>query len=408
MEQAKPTSDNVQKEELSALWLTAIVLDDPPQFTSRGEMARVLGKRGIRTRAFFAFRKVPIEVPGFYKTTLFKLPSNSVLAYIYLNWMLFLHILRSPERILITNYHVVPHAVAARVIDFLLRRHRRRTYVLDVRSGPVNYVGTFRGFLKITRYRIGLFLARWGFDGLSVITEKMKENILAQFGFQEDRVCVWTSGVNFSLFHPRSDSVALKARLYGTVRFVLLHHGVLDYNRGIENVVRAVQMLKEEFSHILFVILGKGPIEAKIQKMIKENALEEHVRLLGRKPYAEVPLYIAGSDIGVVPLLKLKWWEESSPLKLIEYLAVGKPVLVTDIWAHRSVLDDSPAGFFIADSTPALIADKLREIMGLPDLTERGAIGHQIASTNYDWNEMGAAFAAFLRNLAEGKEHKGG
>ena len=88
----------------------------------------------------------------------------------------------------------------------------------------------------------------------------------------------------------------------------------------------------------------------------------------------------------------------SSPLKLMEYLAVAKPVIVTRIEAFTEALRGSVAGIFIEDNRPASIAAAIRHAYEhrarLPD---RGRSGRQVVEGRFTWDRQAAVLEAYLR-----------
>ena len=57
--------------------------------------------------------------------------------------------------------------------------------------------------------------------------------------------------------------------------------------------------------------------------------------------YEDVPKYISMSDVAIIPLPDMHYWRSQSPLKLLEYLAMTKTVIISDIPAHRAVIGDA-------------------------------------------------------------------
>ena len=108
-------------------------------------------------------------------------------------------------------------------------------------------------------------------------------------------------------------------------KFVLFYHGSISPNRGVHLVLNAVSKVKQEIPNIIFVSVSDN--NKFIFEYCLENNLniEENILLIDSVDNSEIPYYIKLADFCVVPLPRIKWWEISSPLKLFEYLAMGKP-----------------------------------------------------------------------------------
>jgi glycosyltransferase involved in cell wall biosynthesis len=134
--------------------------------------------------------------------------------------------------------------------------------------------------------------------------------------------------------------------------------------------------------------------------LIEEAQLEDNVKLLGAVAYEDIPYYIALCDLGIIPFPPLIWWRVSNPLKLLEYLAMAKPVVLTDIEAHRQVIGTAKCGIFMPDNDPLSIkyaimsAYKCRE-----DLSRYGRFGRTIVRDKYSWSSQVQALMNYLARL---------
>ena len=93
--------------------------------------------------------------------------------------------------------------------------------------------------------------------------------------------------------------------------------------------------------------------------------------LLPVVPYAEVPKHIAIADICVVPLPDIDWWRVSSPLKVYEYLAMGKPVIMTNILPNREIVPNDEDEIFLPDIRPETIAEAIVHARLMPDVLKK-------------------------------------
>lgn len=92
-----------------------------------------------------------------------------------------------------------------------------------------------------------------------------------------------------------------------------------------------------------------------LQQAIDSASLPPNVHLLGPRPYAELPAYVQGFDVGLVPYVHNDWTRAVDPLKLLEYLAAGIPVVSTALpeaakYAQEIWIRDDADGFVEAIS----------------------------------------------------------
>jgi glycosyltransferase involved in cell wall biosynthesis len=150
----------------------------------------------------------------------------------------------------------------------------------------------------------------------------------------------------------------------------------------------------------MFFILGKGPAQKELEEKIRNLKLENHIFLHPPVPYESVPKYINSVQAGILPFPDLDWWNTSSPIKLYEYLAMGKSVIVTDIEAHRAVLKNLRCGFFVANDEPAEIAQGIDNLIGkASELPELGKIARAIIIEHFTWERQAKKIKNYFQDL---------
>lgn len=140
-----------------------------------------------------------------------------------------------------------------------------------------------------------------------------------------------------------------------------------------------------------FVLIGP-PYDADVNKIQERVAHFENMHYLGAKPYSALPSYLAHFDIATIPFVLNNITHACSPIKLFEYMAAGKPIVVTpmrEIIKYKSVL--------VADSPQAFVS-QCEKALTLKDDAAYRAILRQEAEAN-TWR----ARAWALRQAIEAK-----
>jgi glycosyltransferase involved in cell wall biosynthesis len=250
-------------------------------------------------------------------------------------------------------------AHSAHLIPFIkigsMVRRRKPLLILDIRTVPVDLVKDLRSWLKLFRYQVSIKIADLFCDGLTCITPMLGATVKPKLKRLKKKIGYFQTGVNFDLFDP-SKSFSLKSSLGLKNRFIVFYHGVISPNRGIQNVIRAIDICKERIPNILFMIVGTGNGESELKALTKELHLMENIMFTGGVPFEKIPSYIATADVGIIPLPAIDWWNVSSPIKLKEYLAMQLPVIATDIAAHRLVVEKTGGATLIKNHEPQNIA----------------------------------------------------
>jgi teichuronic acid biosynthesis glycosyltransferase TuaH len=105
-----------------------------------------------------------------------------------------------------------------------------------------------------------------------------------------------------------------------------------------------------------------------------------NVQWVGPKPFAELPSYLRAMDVGLTPYARSDFNLASFPLKTLEYLAAGRPVVASDLPAHRWL----DTAFVQIASTPAAFAARTREVLSVPADPEDAAARRAFAA-QHSW-----------------------
>jgi len=386
------------------VWVSFLLLDTHLHRTSRIQILSCLAKRGYEVSLVAAHSKKRslsetadirlISIPLRYT------PSISHAIFV-LSLFLFLPVL---------VLHLKPDFIVAEPHDatvfglmstLLLPRSIRPKIVLDIRSTPVETDG-IGGCVKTLCFDASVRIARKLFDGITIITPLMKKEICDRFHIDPKFIGVWTSGVSTELFKPDKYLVRgteLKRRIGLNDKFVVIYHGAFTFKRGIIETVDSITLLGGKYRNVVLFLLGSGPALPHLRRLLREKGIQDRVVIRGPVDYEDVPEHIAMCDVGIVPLPDVPDWRNQCPLNLLEYLSMGKVVIVTDIPANRGIVGKSRCCIYVSSADPHQIA---KAIMYAYDnrkvLKERGFCGRRIVEEEYDWNKVAEDFESHLLN----------
>lgn len=111
-------------------------------------------------------------------------------------------------------------------------------------------------------------------------------------------------------------------------------------------------------------LVGDGPSQAEYEAELARRGLAEHVRFLGYR--YDVPELTAQADVLVLTSLK-----EGIPRAVMQAMAVGVPVVATDVKGTREVVRDGQTGFLVPLGDSAALADRLASLFASPDLRRK-------------------------------------
>lgn len=198
-------------------------------------------------------------------------------------------------------------------------------------------------------------------DRIVVLSDFMKERVLRTHGIAAAAVQVVPGAVDVQRFQPAADVRALRERLkLPPGKRVLFALRNLVPRMGLENLVRALAMLRRGRQDVLLVIGGEGPLRPSLQRVIGELNLADAVQLLGFVAEEDLPRYYQAADLVVMPTVEL----EGFGLVTVEALACGTPVVGTPVGAIPEVLTKVDPRLVAEGCDPASLAAALERTLG--------------------------------------------
>lgn len=158
---------------------------------------------------------------------------------------------------------------------------------------------------------------------------------------------------------------------------VVAYAGHLYPWKGSDVLVRALALLPETRGLIVGGRSGDADF-ARVRHLIHELKLDDRVVVTGLVPRANVPERLAGADVLVLPTVDTPSARYTSPLKLFEYMASGKPIVASDLPAIREILTDGENARLVPPGDPTAIVAAVGEL-----LTDR-ALAEQLARAAFD------------------------
>ena len=124
----------------------------------------------------------------------------------------------------------------------------------------------------------------------------------------------------------------------------LIYHGHLGPERGIEHLVKAMNIIVKKFKGTKLSLLGSfrtGVYETKIRKLISDLTLENNIHIISQVPYSLVWGILKKHTIGIIPFNKNPLTESCVPTKLFEMMASLNHIVVSDLAPIRYFVNDS-------------------------------------------------------------------
>ncbi len=179
-------------------------------------------------------------------------------------------------------------------------------------------------------------------DVLVCISQALKDMIVDETGIPQGKVLVIPNGVDTEIFNPK---IYTPQRQFSglTLGFI----GGLSAWQGLDLLLQALYELREQLGILInLVVIGEGAMRQEWEALSQTLGMETQVRFLGWLPQPEVPPFTAGFDIGFSGHLDLQGRTVyRSPLKLYEYMSMGKPVITSIVEDSKLLVSQGETGF---------------------------------------------------------------
>ena len=252
-------------------------------------------------------------------------------------------------------------------------------------------------------FDISLYLSKYVIDGLTTISPELKEILQENYDLVNKKIGIWPSGVSIEKFIESSTKNNFSDQKEPD-KFVLIHHGsYVGIHRGIENLIRSIGELDDSLKKItrLKIVGIRLEHQRDLSQFCEELKIEEQVKILPVVEYNKIPSYIQSSDVGIIPLAtNIKRWDVSVPLKTLEYLAMGKPIIATNIPFHRRLFEKGNCGVLIDSNNPKVLSDAITYLYNNREKLETmGKTGKNIVESYYTWDIIALEVETFIKNV---------
>lgn len=170
-------------------------------------------------------------------------------------------------------------------------------------------------------------------------------------------------------------------------RVIVIFTGILVGDRGLPTAIEAVKLLESVVPEIFFAIVGDGPERPRLEQLVRQRGVGDHVTLLGWQPHADLPALIANSQIGLLPFYDCNHIRITLANKLFDYAGAGLPIVASDVPPMRRVLEETGAGLLARPGSAEDLARKIKQLARDPALRRKlGQRGQEAVRTRYNWS----------------------
>ena len=220
-----------------------------------------------------------------------------------------------------------------------------------------------------------------------------------EMGAKEENVEYFPLGFDPQTFKPmaKDQHLAHKLGISDNDKVILFVGTIYEFS-GLENIIQNFETIKSKVKEIKFLIVGGGLDFEKIKSLVNKKKLQSDVILTNFKPQHEIPKFISLADVCINSFEINKITDRIIPIKILEYLACGKPVLSTPLKGTIDLLPKEDFGIIYSQYDS--FVENLSELLtNTEKLEELGNKGLDYVIKNHDWNILADSLLKKFENL---------
>jgi glycosyltransferase involved in cell wall biosynthesis len=299
---------------------------------------------------------------------------------------IFSALLRVPRAVGALHFFFAPNPLTSTVARAALALNRRPA-IQTVSSSPADYAG----------------IARLCFGRRVVVLSEYNRRQLSRAGVRG--VVKIHPGLNLMRLGEDLEGASRWRETLGAAgRRVVLYAGDYEFSQGARLTLEMVEPLRRSVPESLVVFACRrktpaaGPVEAQIRADASSRGLTDHVRFLNE--VEDMPGLLTLAEISVMPVERL-YAKMDMPLVLLEHMALGRPVVVSDSEPLSEILPGGAGGTAVTHGDARKLADAVGDLLR-DDRARRdaGASARHVVETQFDIRQSAAAYADLYDQIA--------
>lgn len=258
-------------------------------------------------------------------------------------------------------------------------------YILEV-NAPMLYEDG-RGYSRIHQ-EIGKIIEEKLFNGANriIVVSNILKNYLLKQGVPEEKIRVVPNGVDENVFNPDVAGESVRKKYHLEDKEVICFAGSLHLGwQGIGDLLKAARIISSIKASVRFLIAGNTERQEEMLKSAPDNVI-----FTGQIEHIKMPSYFAAADVLVAPYKQQTDFEYvnfyGSSLKLFEYMAMGKPIITTNLGQIGEIIEHGKSGLLIEPGNYKELANNILTLMADEKLRKNLGENARIeVEKNYTW-----------------------
>lgn len=232
-------------------------------------------------------------------------------------------------------------------------------------------------------------------DAVIVVVDEAKKR-LANLGVDNDKIFVVSNTLNLSQFDPISKNEFSKEGLR------LLYVGGINYHRGLQYVLKAINILNKKGIKVKFDIVGDGSYLPKIKELALNLNLSENINFHGYKKFTEILDVYNSADIAMIPHIKSGHTDNTIPHKIFQYMYAQIPIVTSNCDPLVRIVEENYCGVSYTFDNPAELSEIIARFAKNKELLyEYIKHGKKAVVEKYNWKNDSKTLCDLYAYLSE-------
>jgi glycosyltransferase involved in cell wall biosynthesis len=224
-----------------------------------------------------------------------------------------------------------------------------------------------------------------------IIANHIWEETLRSRSIRKEKCTTLLNYPDPSIFYQR-------VRTRNEEKFIVIYPGTINWHQGLDIAVMAFAKIKGAIPQAEFHIYGDGPMRPAIQQLIADFNLEERVFLKGMLTLDQVAMAMANADLGIVPKRNDSFGGDAFSTKILEFMALGIPVIVAATRIDRYYFNDDIVRFVEPENVQDL-ALALDDMIRNPELGKRLSSNAMAFVSDFTWDKREREYLSVVEDL---------
>lgn len=238
-------------------------------------------------------------------------------------------------------------------------------------------------------------------DGVIVVSEELRQTLKERYRLPDARIRVVPNGTNLDRMRPLAPPLARQRIGVESDRPTVGFAGTFFPYQGVDSLIEAAPLILVRFPRVLFLLVGDGEMRRNWEAQVHAKGLSASFRFTGQVSYRDVPLYMNAMDVALAPMIARRG--PTSPLKLFDYWACGRPVVASDLPDLAAILRESGGAIPVPPDNPHALAEAISRLLADDQQRQRlGSQGRRWVESRHSWahvaERMERVFVEAIRN----------